>query len=67
MVVDGVVQAERFDYLGLKTLAFDHVDTGPTFIDTDGPTCRPPECHHNQGLNLSSVVFAIFSYLNMHD
>lgn len=43
---------ERFDYLGLKTLAFDHVDTGPTLIGTDGPFCHSHECQHNQEFNL---------------
>ena len=50
-----------FPVMGLETSVVYRFDTGPTFIDTDGPTCHPPECHHNQGVNLSSVIFAIFS------
>jgi len=52
---------KRFAKMGLETSVVCRFDTGPTFIDTDRPTCHPPECHHNQGVNLSSVIFAIFS------
>ena len=48
--------------MGLETSVVCRFDTEPTFINTDGPTCHPPECHHNQGVNLSSVIFVVFSY-----
>ena len=48
--------------MGLETSVVYIFDIGPTFIDIDGPTCHPPECHHNQGVNLSSVIFVVFSY-----
>ena len=51
----------RFAKMGLETSVVCRFDTGPIFIDTDGSTCHPPEYHHNQGVNLSSVIFAIFS------
>ena len=50
-----------FPVMGLETSVVYRFDIGPTFIDTDGPACHPPECHHNQGVILSSVIFAIFS------
>jgi len=51
----------RFAKMGLEILVVCRFDTGLIFIDTDRPTCHPPECHHNQGVNFSSVIFAIFS------
>jgi len=51
----------RFAKIGLETSVVCKFDTGPTFIDIDGPSCHPTECRHNQGVNLSSVIFAIFS------
>jgi len=45
----------------LETLVVCRFDTGPTFIDTDGPICHPPECH-DQRVNVSSPIFAILSY-----
>ena len=47
--------------MGLETSVVYRFDTEPIFIDIDGLTCHPPECYHNQGVNLSSVIFAIFS------
>jgi len=57
-----LLPAGRFAKLGLETSVVCRFDTGPTFIDTDGPTCHPPEWHHNQGVNLSSVIFIIFFF-----
>ena len=51
---------KRRSNVGLETSVVYRFDTGPTFIDTDGLTYHPPEYHHNQGVNLSSVIFAIF-------
>ena len=53
--------ARRFAKIGLETSVVYRFDIRSTFINIDEPTCHPPECHHNQGINLSSVIFAIFS------
>ena len=37
-----------------------------TFIDIDGSTYHPSKYRHNQGVNLSSVIFIIFSFRARH-
>jgi len=39
--------------------------TLPTFIDTDGPICHPPECQHDQRVNLWSPKYPIFWLLSL--
>lgn len=54
------VPTRRFAKIGLKTSVVYRFDTGPMFIDIDGSTCHPPECHRNQE-SIFHVIFAIFS------
>ena len=42
-------------------MAFCRFAIASTFIDTDGPICHPPEWQHNQGVNLLSTKYPIFS------
>ena len=59
--VSAPVWSGTIEKMGLETLVVCRFDTGPTFIDTNGPICHPPECQRDQIVVLESQFCNFFA------